>query len=83
MENVSDICHSIGIDCIKIEYDISDKLCNHCKIRKPLKWAKFNCHHKVCSSCLDDLYDNSELYEYNGLFNCPFCNNIVTDFEFL
>lgn len=58
-------------------------LCPHCKKRRTSNWAVLDpCHHRVCFTCLDRLYDNYKLVDGTTMFVCPFCDTNVKDWEY-
>ena len=57
-------------------------LCSNCKLRETSNWAILNpCQHKICFTCLDNLYDNYKGNLIDTMFNCPYCNSDVKDYD--
>lgn len=87
MKTLSDFLFQLGLKSneIKTLREDDGTVCLNCKIRHTSNWAVLKpCDHKICFTCLDNLYDNHEVSLINDsetLCVCPFCNIHITDWE--
>ena len=83
MMDISILTHLFGTTTLKIQ-QIKNSKCPLCKISKSTNLAILEpCQHKICTTCLDKLYDNHEINNnLEDLFNCPFCTKGVIDISY-
>lgn len=77
--NISTAVKSLGLNPLNIQ-QVNRWPCPLCKESKTVNSVDLNpCNHRICTLCLDILYDNYEIKEnLEALFECPFCQKNVT-----